>query len=101
MFSPRCNQMAISRFSFILFLAVACTLSSHAQTAVSSYTFIDYQKSIPKITDVLRRKEDTLMKQFQAKGLKWPVKYMYVRSFKYDSQMEVWVKNERNEQFKL
>ncbi len=35
------------------------------------------------------------------KNLKWPAKYIYIRSFKYDSQMEVWVKNEINEPFQL
>ena len=41
------------------------------------------------------------MKQFKEKGLPWPVKYIYLRSFKYDSQLEVWVKGEKNEKFKL
>ena len=45
------------------------------------------------------RKEDTLQKQFEAKKLKWPAKYIYIRSFKYDSQLEVWVKNEITEPF--
>jgi len=49
----------------------------------------------------LSRKEDTLQKQFEARGLKWPAKYIYLRSFKYDSQLEVWVKNEIKEPFKL
>lgn len=73
----------------------------NAQTAAASFTFIEYQKSIPKITDLLNRKEDTLMKQFQSKGLKWPAKYVYIRSFKYDSQLEVWVKNEKSQPYKL
>ena len=46
-------------------------------------------------------KEDTLQKEFQAKGLQWPAKYIYVRSFKYDSQLEVWVKNTAKEKYKL
>lgn len=41
------------------------------------------------------------MKQFIAKGLEWPARYLYIRSFKYDSQLEVWVKNERNAPYKL
>jgi murein L,D-transpeptidase YafK len=40
-------------------------------------------------------------KQFTAKKLRWPANYIYVRSFKYDSQLEVWVKNELHETFKL
>lgn len=64
-------------------------------------SFVDYQKSFAKVADVFRRKEDTLRKQFEARGLKWPAKYIYIRSFKYDSQLEVWVKNSTREQFKL
>jgi murein L,D-transpeptidase YafK len=67
----------------------------------SSVSFIDYQRSFPRPADALKRKEDTLQKQFEEKGLKWPAKYVYFRSFKYDSQFEVWVKNELSEPFKL
>jgi len=44
---------------------------------------------------------DTLQKQFEAKKLGWPAKFIYVRSFKYDSQLEVWVKNDIKDQFQL
>src|SRR3954453_22481364 len=101
MLSARCNRMVISKFLFALLVALSFVYQSPAQTAVSTYTFLDYQRSIPKITDVMKRKEDTLMRQFRAKGLKWPARYIYIRSFKYDSNMEVWVKNERNEEYKL
>jgi len=67
----------------------------------NSYSFIEYQKSLPRPGEALQRKEDTLQKQFEAKKLTWPARYMYIRSFKYDSQLEVWVKNELQESFKL
>ncbi|MBK6935768.1 MAG: L,D-transpeptidase family protein [Chitinophagaceae bacterium] len=47
------------------------------------------------------KKEDTLQKQFKEKNLTWPAKYIYIRSFKYDSQLEVWVKQDIKDQFKL
>jgi murein L,D-transpeptidase YafK len=46
-------------------------------------------------------KEDTLKKQFAVAGLAWPAKQIYIRSFKYDSQLEVWVRNSPKEAFKL
>lgn len=64
-------------------------------------SFINYQKSLPRPAEAMKKKVDTLQKQFAAKGLIWPAKYMYIRSFKYDSQLEVWVKNDRKEQYKL
>lgn len=83
-------------------LLVLCSFFLVAFTGLNGQgTFIEGQKSIPKIMDVLRRNEDTLRKQFEAKGLTWPARYLYIRSFKYDSQLEVWAKNEAGEEYKL
>jgi murein L,D-transpeptidase YafK len=82
-------------------LLLSVNLQSSAQTAASSIHFIDYQRSIPKISDLLNRKEDTLMKQFKEKKLTWPARFVYIRSFKYDSQLEVWVKNTKEEKYQL
>ena len=88
---------------YVLIVAIILLVggSVSSQTAVSNFNFVEYQKSFPRTGDAWKRKEDTLMKQFQEKGLAWPIKYLYLRSFKYDSQMEVWVKNARNDQYKL
>jgi len=69
-------------------------------TAVST-SFLDYQRTLPRPAEAIARKEDTLQKQFEAKKLAWPAKYIYIRSFKYDSQLEVWVKNEIKDPFQL
>ncbi|MET0394991.1 MAG: L,D-transpeptidase family protein [Chitinophagaceae bacterium] len=95
-----------NRFLSFLFI-LGCTGMAAAQTSaplttnVSYLSFIDYQKTFPRPDESFRRKEDTLQKQFEAKKLKWPARYIYIRSFKYDSQMEVWVKNEMNDPFQL
>lgn len=83
--------------SVILMLGVFSAISQ----GPSSNSFISYQKSFPRISDVLNRKEDSLKKQFEEKKLAWPAKYIYLRSFKYDSQLEVWVKYDQAEKFKL
>ena len=83
----------------VAFSAIAQTSSQKSGPSYSS--FIDYQKNFPRPGEALKRKEDTLQKQFEAKGLKWPAKYIYIRSFKYDSQLEVWVKNEIKDPFQL
>lgn len=64
-------------------------------------SFVDFQRSLPRPSVAMQNKLDTLQKQFAAKGLHWPARYMYVRSFKYDGQLEVWVSNSRKEAFKL
>jgi murein L,D-transpeptidase YafK len=45
--------------------------------------------------------EDSVQKQFEKQNLVWPPEAMYLRSFKYDRQLEVWVKNTAKEPFKL
>lgn len=62
---------------------------------------MEYQKTFSRISDAIDHKEDTLIQQFNQKKLPWPAKYIYIRSFKYDSQLEVWVKYNKSEAFKL
>ncbi|HRG24365.1 MAG TPA: L,D-transpeptidase family protein, partial [Chitinophagaceae bacterium] len=83
------------------FFLQAQPTSGGSKGGSNSYSFIEYQKSLPRPGEALQRKEDTLQKQFEAKKLIWPARYLYIRSFKYDSQLEVWVKNELSEPFKL
>ncbi|AEV98904.1 hypothetical protein A4D02_10145 [Niastella koreensis] len=90
------------RYAYILLLgAISLVKTASAQTAATSINFIDYQRGFPRINDALKKKEDTLMKQFEEKKLAWPARYIYIRSFKYDSQIEVWVKQELNDKFAL
>lgn len=82
----------------ILFLAgiLLSMVSAWAQNS-----FLGSQRQFPKVVSAIRTKEDSLKKQLAAMHINWPVKQIYVRSFKYDSQLEVWVRNHKNEPFKL
>ena len=64
-------------------------------------SFVDFQKSYPRVATAMRMKEDTLKRQFAEDGLQWHEKKIYIRSYKYDSQLEVWVSNSKDERFKL
>src|SRR5579859_6256855 len=102
-FLPYCMHVK-NHFVALISVALAGWLSAgslSAQNSASQVHFIDYQRSIPKVGEMLRRKEDTLAKQFREKGLVWPARFVYIRSFKYDSQLEVWIKNTREEKYKL
>ncbi|MEO8823903.1 MAG: L,D-transpeptidase family protein [Ginsengibacter sp.] len=86
----------ISRY-FILLLILS--FAGRAVVAQNSYT---PQRNISfKIPGGLGAREDSLRKEFKAKGLDWPVEYMFIRSFKYDGQLEVWVKSHEKEKYKL
>lgn len=63
------------------------------------YSFIDYQRSFPRPQEAMDRKMESLRKQFAEKKLSWPARFIYLRSFKYDSQLEVWVKDKASDPF--
>lgn len=90
------EKLSMKNLLFPVFFLIAFTAS--AQTSVS---YLDIQRTLQRPSDALNRRLDTIQKQFRTKNLQWPARYMYVRSFKYDGQLEVWVKNERKEAFKL
>lgn len=88
----------MKNLALILFCLLATSAIAQGPSAAS---FVDFQRTLARPNDALRKKEDTLEKQFRAKGLAWPAKYLYIRSFKFDGQLEVWVKNDRRDAFKL
>ena len=88
------------RFAFVL-IAIGNSLCTICYAQPQQMDFISYQKGFKTVSDAFRAKEDAIKKQVEAKGLKWPVKFMYIRSFKYDSQMEVWLKNKKEDQYTL
>ncbi len=71
-------------------------ISVHAQPLL-----LNSQKHFPRVANAFKFKEDSLKKQFANLGLSWPAKQLYLRNFKYDSQLEVWVRGNRNDPFVL
>lgn len=86
------------RFIASTIFSMCCLL---AQGLFAQTSFVAYQKESARVADVFSRMEDTVQKQFEAKKISWPPVAMYVRSFKYDRQVEVWVKGDKKEPFKL
>ena len=72
-----------------------------AGACFSQGNYVDFHRTSVKITDLHTRLEDTLQKQFEAKKMAWPPKSLFIRSFKYDRQLEVWVKSDLKEPYKL
>jgi len=82
-------------------LLIVLFISSTVTVSFSQTAFNDFKKASYKTNDIFNKKEDSVRKEFEKKGLPWPAKYVYIRSFKFDAQLEVWVKNDVKEQFKL
>ena len=85
-------------FNFILSFFFVCAASGDL---ISQNSYISYNKPSNKTTDLFERVGDSLRKQFEDKKLQWPPEQLYLRSFKYDRQLEVWVKEEAKGAFKL
>ena len=81
-------------FCFIVFSVFS--LSCLSQNAVSPIQRLSY-----KLPAILSRTEDSVKKQFEKQHLTWPPQSLYIRSFKYDRQLEVWVKGDSKEPYKL
>ena len=86
----------VSRYFFLLLILSFGKTHVIAQNSYAPKWNVSY-----KFPGVLAAREDSLQKEFEAKGLDWPVKYMFIRSFKYDGQLEVWVKAHENDKYKL
>jgi murein L,D-transpeptidase YafK len=71
------------------------------QILFAQNSFTDYQKSFSRVAKAFTNREESLKKEFEDKGFSWPVKHMYIRSFKYDSELQVWVKNKPTDTFRL
>lgn len=82
-------------FFLVLFLAVTCKL------VIAQNSYLTSESVSFKLPGTLSAREDSVQKEFKSKGLEWPVKYMYIRSFKYDGQLEVWVKNQEKGKYRL
>ncbi len=79
-----------------LFVLIAVAFTGTAQTS-----YLNLVQSSAKTTGLFNKVEDSLRKQFEAKKLQWPPQEVYIRSFKYDRLLEVWVKSESKGAFKL
>jgi murein L,D-transpeptidase YafK len=70
--------------------------SLRAQDAIHYATSTDI-----KLAAIFSKTEDSLAAQFRRQNLAWPPSSMYIRSFKYDKQLEVWVKADTSNAYHL
>lgn len=99
----RQSFLMMKKFIWTVILLIGF-VSLQAQTStfdVSTSSFLTYQLGFQRPRESFARKEAALKALFAAKNLIWPARYLYIRSFKYDSQLEVWAKNKLEEPYKL
>ena len=84
------------RYFFLFFAGVSSFFYANAQSS-----FIQTQKSSFRVSNAFANKETFLIKEFAEKKLDWPAKHIFIRSFKHDSELEVWVKNDIRDKYQL
>ncbi len=84
----------MKKIFFFLFLHFVYNNYIFSQSSIIAKPFF-------KSSELVNKTEDTLKKQFEKQKLIWPPKAMFIRSFKYDRQLEVWVKSNNKDGFKL
>lgn len=87
--------MLTGRIAFFFFLLLT-TIRLHAQMSAAPDLNL-----LPKENRVFRNIKDSVISDIKSKGFEWPVQFVYLRSFKLEKELEVWVKNYETEPFKL
>lgn len=64
-------------------------------------SYVSLKAATHSVSSAYSKVEDSLRKQFETKKIAWPPQQLYVRSFKYDRQVEVWVKGTAEKPFQL
>ena len=70
-------------------------------TLFAQGSFIDSQRSYVNIAEIFNRCEDPLKKKFEEKKINWPPQSIYIRAFKYNQLMEIWVKGTGKKSYRL
>jgi murein L,D-transpeptidase YafK len=80
----------------VFFFLLLTGIGSHAQmSAAPDFNF--YTKE----SRVFKNIRDSIIQDLKQHGFEWPVSYMYLRAFKMEKQLEVWVKNDEADPFRL
>ena len=68
----------------------------------AQHTFLQEQLNFDRVKQAYEEKYNTLQKEFETKNLSFPPKEIYIRSFKSELDLEIWVKeDEQYELFKV
>lgn len=79
-----------------LFFIFIITQGLYAQLAASP----DFTPLF-KESRIFKNIGDSVIRDLKSNGFQWPVQFVYLRSFKLEKELEVWVKHDETEPFKL
>jgi murein L,D-transpeptidase YafK len=79
-----------------LFLIVWFQFTATAQSAVEPDFF-----QTSKEAKIYRKIIDNLRQELESKGFEWPVDNVFIRAFKLEKEMEVWIQSNADDTFRL
>lgn len=82
-------------------ISICCFCFAYAGSSLAQTAYLELLHLPVKSNPVFSKLEDSLRKQFEEKKLQWPPQEVYIRTFKYDRLLEVWVKGAPKDAFKL
>ena len=85
----------------LLQLAVLLLFSSMVLSPLSGADFRNRQISHSRVSEAYSEKEQFLRQLFAARGLNYPPKQIYLRAFKREERLEIWVKEPTGSRYSL
>jgi murein L,D-transpeptidase YafK len=83
-------------FTFLFFIGIQPMFAQ-----IDNTSFKNFQLGAPRVAKAYSQYNETLKKEFEAKGLKYPPKDIYIRVFKAQNEMEIWARNPGADTFTL
>ena len=85
----------------ILTLFCICAFAFNANAQDDAQTFRNFQFSFTRVSQAWMKCNDTLRQVFSSKGLAYPPKDIYIRSFKSNNDMELWARDSDTAQYTM
>lgn len=86
----------------ILFIAGLLSFLTHSTYAqVDESVIRSSQMSTPRVSNAFNKFDNKLKAEFRSKGFNYPADNVYIRSFKAQNELELWVKNKDADTFSL
>ena len=86
---------------FLLACAIVCFYTTGALAQSDNSSFKNNQFASGRVADAYKKYNDTISREFRKKGINYPPKDIYLRTFKSQNEMELWARNNETSEYKL
>jgi len=95
------GKTACRKVACALLLLLTMGQVAKAQQNISAADFKDYQFAAPRVAKAYQDYAGKLQALFQQENFSWPPKDILIRSFKAHNEMEIWVKDNGVDTYRL